>query len=125
MALDLNNQKMPTNQLKQRARSLRKNSTRAENRLWYFLRNRNLFGYKFMRQYVIPPYIVDFVCREKFLIVEIDGGQHCEQSWYDSKRTAYLEKIGFKVMRYWNNEVLRDPHIVLEEILAMLQGPSP
>ncbi|CAN5355739.1 endonuclease domain-containing protein [soil metagenome] len=109
-----------TTLLKQRARNLRSNSSEAEKRIWYHLRNRRLQGYKFLRQYTIGSYIVDFICREKQLIIEVDGGQHYEQSAYDAKRTVYLEANGFKVMRFWNDEVLKNTEVVLELILGAL-----
>ena len=92
--------------MKERARVLRQDMTIAENRMWYFLRNRRLNGYKFVREYVIGDYIADFVCRDKKLIVEIDGGQHMEAAEYDQRRTNYLTAKGYKVVRFWNNEVL-------------------
>ena len=80
-----------------RARALRKDSTHAENYLWYLLRSRRLSKYKFRRQYVINPYIVDFICLHKKLIIELDGGQHAEAQYYDDKRTTFLELKGYKV----------------------------
>ena len=111
--------------MKERARSLRKNMTDAENRMWYFLRNRRLNGYKFVREFVIGAYIADFVCREKKLIVEIDGGQHMEALEYDKQRTEFLEKNGYRVFRVWNNEVFNNIHGVLETILNLLQSVPP
>jgi very-short-patch-repair endonuclease len=96
--------------------------TDAENRIWYFLRNRRLNGYKFVREFVIGPYIVDFVCREKRLIIEIDGSQHMEALEYDKRRTEFLEMNGYRVFRIWNNEVFKNIHGVLETILSLLQS---
>lgn len=98
------------------ARSLRKNQTDVEKLLWQYLRNRHLLGHKFRRQFPIEPYIVDFVCLELKLIVELDGGQHAEQIEYDQYRTQQLQQRGFKVLRFWNNEVLQNTTGVLEAI---------
>ncbi len=76
--------------------------------MWYFLRNRRLNGYKFVREYVIGHYIADFVCRDKKLIVEIDGSQHMEAAEYDQRRTNFLSANGYKVIRFWNNEILKN-----------------
>ena len=93
--------------LKQNARYLRKNMTPQERKLWNILRNRQFHGYRFLRQYIIDEYIVDFICCEKNLIIEIDGGQHNEDKniIYDIKRTKFLEEKGYKIVRFWNNEV--------------------
>jgi len=87
-------------------------------------------GFKFRRQVVIEPYIVDFACFEARLIVEADGGQHLEQLEEDRTRTEFLESSGYKVLRFWNNDILRDTHAVLECIQAYLNNlasprPSP
>ncbi len=102
------------------ARSLRKQAGEAEQVLWRHLRGRRLRGYKFRRQVVIEPYIVDFVCLDVKLIIEADGGQHAEQASYDARRTARLEAKGYRVMRFWNNEILGDIQRVLEEIYSAL-----
>lgn len=102
------------------ARTLRKKATEAENQLWYFLRNRRLKGYKFKRQEILTPYIVDFICPYKKLIIELDGGQHALSHQYDEKRTACLEQQGYKVLRFWNNEVFNQIEGVLDRILAEL-----
>lgn len=102
--------------LTKNARLLRKNQTEVERLLWKQLRNRQLFGYKFRRQFPIEPYIVDFICLEIKLIIELDGGQHAEQINYDHHRSLYLEKRGFKVIRFWNNEVCKNSEGVLEAI---------
>jgi very-short-patch-repair endonuclease len=88
-----------------RARGLRASSTKAESLLWAKLRNRQLAGAKFVRQEPIGPYVVDFVCRKQKLVIEVDGGQHA-QSAHDAGRDAFLRARGFRVMRFWNNEVL-------------------
>ena len=90
--------------------------------MWRLLRNRELTGYRFRRQNPIGQYIVDFVCFEKKLVVEIDGGHHQEQSHYDKERTSWLESRGFRVLRFWNNQVLEERDSVLEDMLAALQG---
>ena len=103
------------------ARELRKNLTDAENELWKHLRYRQISGNKFRRQQPIGKYIVDFACMEKKLIVEVDGGQHNEQVSYDNERTAWLESRGYRVLRFWNNEVLEDVEIVSDSILRILE----
>jgi len=108
--------------MKEKARELRKNQTDAEKLLWHHLRNRRMAGYKFRRQHSIPPYIVDFVCIDKKLILEIDGGQHSLNKEEDNKRTAYLESKGFKVFRFWNNQVSNETESVLEVIKSMLES---
>ena len=103
------------------ARELRRNFTDAEMKLWKHLRNRHTGEQKFRRQQPIGKYIVDFACFEKRLIVEVDGGQHCERAAYDSERTAWLESRGFRVLRFWNDEVLQDIEIVLDLIVRELE----
>jgi len=111
--------------LKQLARSLRKNQTDAERKLWRRLRARELCGFKFRRQYPIAPYIVDFICVEKRLIVEIDGGQHATMTEIDNTRTEFLNARGYRVLRFWNNEVLQQLDAVLAKILDSLTHPHP
>lgn len=79
-----------------------------------------MFNSKFRRQHVVGYYIVDFVCLEQKLVIELDGGQHAEQVGYDARRTAFLEGEGFRVMRFWNNQVLAETESVLDEIRAAL-----
>jgi very-short-patch-repair endonuclease len=99
--------------------------TDAERRLWARLRNRQLSGEKFVRQYPVGPYFVDFACREKMLVVELDGGQH-SGSRRDDARTAYLNAVGYAVLRFWNNEALANTEGVLAAILqTMISNPSP
>jgi very-short-patch-repair endonuclease len=107
--------------LRQRARELRTNSTDAERYLWYFLRAKR-FGYKFKRQVPIKNFIVDFVCSEKRLIIELDGSQHQTNQAYDALRTAELQSAGFKVLRFWNTEVLLETTGVLETIRQAVGG---
>ena len=101
------------------ARELRRRMTDAELRLWFHLRNRALMGCKFRRQHPIGPYVADFVCIERALVVEADGGQHAG-SGLDLARTAYLHARGYRVLRFWNNDVLVRTETVLEQIHAAL-----
>jgi len=103
-----------------KARALRKNLTDVESLLWQALRNRRLNGYKFRRQVPVNRYIVDFMCNSIKLIIEIDGGQHLEQQNYDSVRTHYLESRGYKVLRYWNNDVLTNIEGILTSLTLAL-----
>jgi len=107
-----------------RARNLRLNSTKAEARLWYRLRSRALNGHKFVRQEPIGPYIVDFVCREQRLVIEVDGGQHATDK-RDAVRDQWLADHRYRVMRFWNNEILGNIDGVLEIIAAALPAESP
>jgi very-short-patch-repair endonuclease len=102
------------------ARHLRKNMTDAEQALWQQLRFRQVLGYKFRRQHPIGPYICDFVCLEKMLVIEVDGGQHLERKQYDNQRDNFLELYGFIVLRFWNHEVLLQRDSVLEAIYRYL-----
>ncbi|HVN72099.1 MAG TPA: endonuclease domain-containing protein [Desulfomonilia bacterium] len=108
-----------------RARSLRKGMTDAEQLLWRHLRNRRLDGHKFRRQHSIGPFVADFVCIEKGVIVELDGGQHVLSSGKDGKRTRFLESKGFRVLRFWNHDVLKETEAVLITIQQALTAPSP
>jgi len=87
-------------------KKLRQNSTEAEAKLWYQLRRKQVGGLRFRRQYRLGNYIVDFVCLPARLIIEVDGGQHAEQVARDEARTAWLESQGFRVIRFWNSDVL-------------------
>ena len=104
------------------ARELRQQHTNAERALWMKLRNRELEGVKFRRQQPIGPYIVDFVSLQRRLIIEIDGGQHNEEreKERDEERTMSLEERGYRIMRFWNNEVMTNPEGVLERIREAL-----
>lgn len=106
-------------------RFLRQNSTGAEKCLWQHLRNRRLAGWKFRRQTPIGPYVVDFVCQEQKLIVEVDGGHHEAQAEDDKLRTAWLESQGFRVIRFWNNEVMTNLDGVIAVILETSEHPHP
>ena len=115
---------------RQLARALRRRMTDAERLLWRHLRNRELGGWKFRRQYPVGPFIVDFICVEKNLVIEVDGGQHAENEELDIQRSAYLNKMGYRVLKFWNNEVLQETEAVLEAIFAILtngeqNSPSP
>lgn len=99
-----------------KAKTLRKNQTDVEQLLWRQLRNRQLCQQKFRRQFPVDPYIVDFVCLELKLIIELDGGQHADQIEYDEKRSLFLGQRGFKVLRFWNNDVIENMEGVLEVI---------
>ena len=111
--------------LVERARRLRKESTDAETRLWLHLRAHRDGGYKFKRQQPIGPYIVDFACFDARLVIEIDGGRHADAVRSDSIRDAWLAREGFRILRFWNNEVLENTEGVMQEILLSLQAPSP
>ncbi len=103
-----------------RARELRRHPTDAELVLWKHLSRRQIGGYKFRRQQPLGKYIVDFVCFEKRLIIELDGGQHFEQVSYDSGRTEWLESQGFRLLRFWNNQVLGEIEGVKQAIYTAL-----
>ena len=105
------------------AKRLRGQSTDAERLVWNRLRNRQLLDCKFRRQQPIGPYIVDFCCMEKLLVVELDGGQHMLQQERDASRSAYLMERGYRVLRFWNNDVLAQIESVLGVIHEALAGP--
>ena len=94
--------------------------TDAERRLWRALRNRQLAGYKFRRQHPVPPYVADFACVERGLIVEVDGGQHTRREHTDALRSQALQIQGYRVLRVWNNEVMENLEGVLAVILRAL-----
>ena len=105
------------------ARKLRRDETDAEYRLWYELKGRRLNGFKFSRQVPLGAYIADFVCREKMLIVELDGSQHAS-SPHDRQRTLWLNGQGYAVLRFWNHEVFEDLSSTLTTILAVLNAET-
>ena len=111
--------------MKSLVRALRKESTGAERWLWQQLRNRELLGWKFRRQRPIGRYIVDFVCIEKKIIIELDGSQHAENQTADSKRSEYLKEKGYQILRFWNNDVLVSGEAVLNKILSNLTEDTP
>lgn len=105
------------------ADALRKNPTEAEKKLWAVLANKQLGGKKFRRQHRIGPYIVDFVCAHANLIIELDGGQHQQHVAYDEVRSDYLKKQHFRVLRFWNHDVLENLEGVVQVIQATLGHP--
>jgi very-short-patch-repair endonuclease len=102
----------------ERARSLRKNMTEAERKLWHYLRLRQLEGHKFRHQVRIGPYIADFVCLKAMLVIEVDGDQHANARAYDSRRDDFMRSQGYRILRFWNNEVLRSMDGVWQVIVA-------
>jgi very-short-patch-repair endonuclease len=105
-----------------RARELRRQMTRAEAYLWSCLRGHRLGGWKWKRQLAFGPFFLDFACVDAGLVVEVDGGQHAAQSDYDARRTAYLERAGWRVIRFWNSEVFTNRHGVCLTILNACGG---
>ena len=96
------------------ARKLRRRSTDAENRLWYYLRGRRFEGAKFLRQFPIGPHVTDFACRDAHVAIELDGGQHSPEA--DAPRTHVIEEFGYRILRFWNNDVLENTEGMLEVI---------
>ena len=115
---------MRNKQTQANAKTLRKRLTEAEQRLWSKLRRRQLRGYKFRRQYPVGAYVADFACIEACLVIEVDGGQHHERQEQDAARTRTLQQHGFRVLRFWNNEVLGETESVLAVIADEL-GRAP
>lgn len=114
--------------MKSLARTLRREMTDAERLLWYHLRDRRLSGFKFRRQMVLEHYIVDFCCVEAKLVVEADGSQHGVRIVSDERRTAILESMGYRILRFWNHEILNETAAVLERIhdeLIVSPHPNP
>jgi very-short-patch-repair endonuclease len=118
---------MPTGSLEaiRRARRLRSEMTDAERRLWSRLRGQQIRGARFRRQVLIGPYIVDFACLSHRLIIEVDGGQHAQNVSQDEVRTSWLASRGYRVVRYWDNDVLKNTDEVLESIWTSLEIPGP
>jgi very-short-patch-repair endonuclease len=112
-------------ELKNRARKLRSNQTDVEANLWRRLRDRKVFGAKLRRQHPIGPYIVDFFCPTLGLIIDLYGGQHADQSGADQARTCFLESRGYRVLRFWNNQVILQLDEVLEQIAKWCVDPHP
>jgi very-short-patch-repair endonuclease len=110
-------------------RNLRNAPTDAERLLWRHLKARQIEGCKFRRQHPYGDYILDFVCLERKVIVELDGSQHFDSATYDAKRSQFLRLAGFKVLRFWNNEVVGELDGVLEvvrrELVVRDENPSP
>ncbi len=109
----------------ERARTLRRTMTDAEHAFWYRVRNRALGGHRFRRQQEVGPYIADFICKNAMLVVEMDGGQHGDQQEYDVRRTAFLQSQGYRVLRFWNHDVLTDIESVLEVVVGVLASVAP
>ena len=116
-----------------RARSLRRDQTDAERKLWRLLHSRRLAAAKFRRNHPIGQFFADFCCLKARVVIEVDGGQHADpgQAAYDRRRSAYLESQGFRVMRFWNEAILKESERVLEQIYEALankeheEEPSP
>ena len=108
------------------SKQLRKNSTEPEKILWHYLRNRRFFGYKFRRQFTVGNYIVDFICLEKNLVIELDGREHLESDAleYDKKRTEFLNNRGLRVLRFYNTDIFNNIDSVLERIRELVVSPS-
>jgi len=106
------------------ARKLRRSSTEVERILWYRIRDKQIEDFRFRRQRPIGKYIVDFVCLDAMLIIEVDGGQHADAVLADAARTRFLESLGYRVLRFWNNEVIENLEGVLERIREALLQPA-
>src|SRR5713226_3911785 len=111
--------------LKNRARRLRREQTDAESKLWARLRARQLCSAKFRRQHPIGSFIADFCCVERRLVIEVDGGQHADLVKKDERRSAIFRRYGYRVLRFWDNEVLKDTESVLENIVRVIHDPHP
>ena len=115
-----------TSKLRQdRARRLRRDQTETEARLWDVLRGGRLGGWKWRRQTPVGPFIVDFLCLEAAVVVELDGGIHADKVEYDARRDAYLMRHGLQVLRFWNAQVADDPDRVSVAILSACREPDP
>ena len=109
----------------ERARELRKGMTDAERLLWSRLRRRQVHGLRFRRQHPIGPFIADFACPQAGLVIELDGGQHALAKDKDAARTRWLEQSGYRVLRFWNNDVLTQIDAVLQVIASVTRAPPP
>jgi very-short-patch-repair endonuclease len=109
-------------ELKQRRRDLRYNQTDAEKVLWKHIRNRQFFGLRFLRQYSVGPYIMDFYCPKLKLAIELDGGQHnqVDKKKYDEGRAAFLKEYGVEVLRFWNHDIMRRTQSVLDKLMTIV-----
>ena len=114
-----------TSKTLQHAQAMRQSQTNAEGLLWYYLRSKQLGGYKFRRQQPIGPYIADFACLPEKLLIELDGGQHADPNAPDAQRDRFLQQHGYRVLRFWNHEVFADCFGVLERVYDALAGPPP
>ena len=108
---------------KETRKDLRRNQTKEEEILWFYLRNQKM-NFKFKRQASIGPFIADFYCREKLLAVELDGGQHLQNKEYDKERETFFKKNNIKTLRFWNNEINNNINSVLQKIENELLNPS-
>src|SRR5580658_6614091 len=117
--------KHPIEGARDRARTLRRGMTVAENSLWQILRSRQIDGHKFRRQVPFGPSIVDFVCHEARLIVEVDGGQHDAFLFKEVERTRFLQNQGYRVLRFWNHEILENPEGMHAVIAGYLHHATP
>jgi very-short-patch-repair endonuclease len=108
-----------------RARRLRRDQTEAEKKLWGRLRSKRLIQFRFKRQFPIGNFIADFACPQSKIVIELDGGHHADQMAKDDWRTRLIEQRGFRVIRFWDNEVLTDIDGVVDRIAAALRGTSP
>jgi adenine-specific DNA-methyltransferase len=116
---------IPMESARDRARALRRRMTNAERSLWQLLRVRQIDGHKFRRQVPLGRHIADFVCHEMRLVIEVDGGQHVASAPSEVERTRFLEAEGYRVLRFWNNEVLANPEGVRTTIAEELQRGHP
>ena len=107
------------------ARRLRRKQTDAERKLWSRLRDRKLCDAKFRRQHPIGPFVTDFCCMEIGLVIELDGSQHMQQAQADQHRSRYLEQRGYRVLRFWDNEVLANMDAVVDQIVRVMNSPHP
>ncbi len=107
-----------------RAGELRKRSSPAEAKLWAYLRGNRLNGITFRRQHAIGQYIVDFCSPRKKLVIELDGSQHLSRETEDAERTAFLESKGYRVIRFWNDDIMNDVAGVVRAIMAVIHAPS-
>jgi very-short-patch-repair endonuclease len=117
--------KHPLAGARERARALRRDMTDAERAIWRVLRLRQIDGCRFRRQVPIGRYIADFVCHQAGVIIEIDGGQHHSSSCEEIERTRFLEQEGYRVLRFWNNDVLANLDAVYRIVAEVLRSPSP
>ena len=108
-----------------RVRELRRDGSRAERKIWEFLRDRRHHGVKFRRQHPIGPYFADFACISRKLVIEIDGDHHAFQAEADARRTAAMEREGWRVVRFWANAVMENPEGIWEEIEQVLIAAPP
>ena len=107
------------------AKVLRKNFTDTERLLWKYLRSKQIGGYKFRRQEPVGSYVVDFVCQEKRIVIEVDGGQHSTERKRDNERDKWLKGQGYKVLRFWNNEVSANIEGSIKSNTRLFESPSP